>query len=209
MPAGVRTRVGGFVAGGVVVSAYRYALRHSWLTWGATREETTMALPGDELLEAADVVTTRAVTITTPPAAVWPWLVQMGPGRGGAYTYDWIENLFGLGMHSANEILPQFQDLAVGDTIRLGANGPTMRIEILTADRVMTSRSDDGSWAWILALLPTPGGTRLVSRNRIRTPSVTSRLAMILMVPASLIMERKMLVGIKRRAERHHARDRQ
>jgi len=70
-------------------------------------------MPGDDLLPDADLSSTRGITIDAPPSAVWPGLVQMGSGRGGAYTYDWIENLFGLGMHSADEILPQFQHLAV------------------------------------------------------------------------------------------------
>jgi hypothetical protein len=64
-------------------------------------------LPGDELLADAGLVTTRAITVNAPPEAIWPWLAQMGSGRGGAYTYDWIENLFDLNMHSANEILPE------------------------------------------------------------------------------------------------------
>jgi hypothetical protein len=72
-------------------------LRRPILTWGATSEEATSPLPGDELLEDADGVSTRAITIDAPAASVWPWLAQMGPSpRGGAYTYDWIENLFGL-----------------------------------------------------------------------------------------------------------------
>ncbi len=83
---------------------YRRLLRERTLNWGATAEEATWTLPGDELLVDPDIVATRAITIEAPPAAVWPWLVQMGPGRAGAYTYDWIENLFGLNMHSADRI---------------------------------------------------------------------------------------------------------
>ncbi|MBF6235457.1 SRPBCC family protein, partial [Nocardia farcinica] len=84
--------------------------------WGATATEAAAPMPGDELLAAPDLMTTRAVTIAAEPAAIWPWLVQFGPGRGGAYTYDWIENLFGLNMHSADHILPQFQHVSVGDS---------------------------------------------------------------------------------------------
>ena len=75
----------------------------------------TSSLPGDDLLAPADIVATRAIRIHAPPAAMRPWLVQMGPGRGGAYTYDWIENLFGLNMHSANRIVPEWQQIEVGD----------------------------------------------------------------------------------------------
>ncbi|MFL6040641.1 MAG: hypothetical protein ACJ740_04470 [Gaiellales bacterium] len=83
-------------------SAYRLGLRDRCLSWGATDEEVDRTMAGDELMPDPDVVATRAVTIDAPPSAVWPWLEQMGSGRGGAYTYDWIENLFGLGMHSAD-----------------------------------------------------------------------------------------------------------
>ncbi len=97
----------GAVAGAAAVrETYRRRLREPVLTWGATVEEAARRLPGDDLLEDADIVTTRAITIDAPPAAVWPWLLQMGSGRAGAYTYDWIENLFGLDMHSAHEIHP-------------------------------------------------------------------------------------------------------
>jgi hypothetical protein len=75
---------------------YRKFLRQPMLVWGATAEETAARLPGDELLEDADGVATRAITIDAPPSAVWPWIAQIGPSpRGGAYTYDWIENLLG------------------------------------------------------------------------------------------------------------------
>lgn len=88
-------------------------------------------LAGDELLEDADV--------TTPASDVWPWLAQMGPSpRGGAYTYDWIENLLGLDMHSVDEVLPEFQDPQVGDTIALGSN--RMRLERLEPERVLAWR---------------------------------------------------------------------
>jgi hypothetical protein len=162
-------------------------------------------LPGDELLATADIVSTRAVTIDAPPDAVWPWLVQMGSGRGGAYTYDWIENLFGLGMHSAREVLPQFQDVNVGDELQLGPNRPKMRVEVMEAVRVFTVRFEDGTWVWIFALFPDRQATRLVSRNRIATPnaSLPTRLFNpLFMEPASLVMERKMLLEIKKRAER-------
>ena len=95
-------------------------LRRPILTWGATSEEAASRLPGDELLEDADGVSTRAITIDAPEASVWPWLAQMGPSpRGGAYTYDWIENLLGLDMHSVDHVLPEFQHPQVGDTIAL------------------------------------------------------------------------------------------
>src|SRR6266496_750712 len=92
------------------VGALYPLLRRSILTWGATSEEAASRRPGDELLEDADGVSTRTITIDAPAASAWPWLAQMGPSpRGGAYTYDWIENLFGLDMHSVDRVLPEFQ----------------------------------------------------------------------------------------------------
>jgi len=163
-------------------------------------------MPGDDLLADPDVVSTRAISIDAPPSAIWPWLVQMGSGKGGVYTYDWIENLFGLHMHSTDEILPEFQNPTVGDVEQLGAKGPRLRIEVLDAERAMVIRSEDGNWVWAFGLYPMPNGrTRLVSRNRIATPGAShvSRLfTTLIMEPGSLIMERKMLLGIKQRAEK-------
>jgi hypothetical protein len=200
-------------AAGAVASAaaidrlYRTFLREWVLTWGATADEAARPLPGDELLEPADIVATRAIRIDAPPAAIWPWLVQMGPGRAGAYTYDWIENLFGLNMHSADRLHPEWQDLQVGDVLRSGANGPGMRVEILERERVLSNRSEAGDWVWTFVLEPENGSTRLLSRNRIamRGAAAGQRLGMLLMEPGSLVMERKMLLGIKQRAERLNA----
>ena len=131
-----------------------YPLWRRWcLTWGATGDEADGPLPGDELLAKPAIVTTRAVLVDAPPEAIWPWLVQMGPGRGGAYTYDWIENLFGLGMHSADTILPEFQDLKAGDAQRLGARGPVLRVAVLEPRRALVLRSDDEHWVWAFALV--------------------------------------------------------
>ena len=101
----LKTLAGAAAAGAFL---YRKLLRRPILTWGATAEEAAARLPGDELLEDADGVATRAITIEAPRSAVWPWIAQMGPSpRGGAYTYDWIENLLGLSMQSADRVLPE------------------------------------------------------------------------------------------------------
>jgi hypothetical protein len=180
-------------------AAYFGLLRRPVLTWGAG--DLTGPLPGDELLEDADGVATRAVWIDAPPSAVWPWIAQMGPApRGGAYTYDWIENLLGLNMHSADRVLPEFQHPAVGDEIGYGTN--RMRVERVEPERVLAWRSEDGNWVWTFVLREERGGTRLISRNRFRLPTLAARVGMLPMEPASLVMERKMLRGIKQRAER-------
>jgi hypothetical protein len=195
---------------GVIVSAvaierlYSRFLRAWVLTWGATVEEAARPLPGDDLLDGADIVATRAIGIDAPPSAIWPWLVQMGPGRAGAYTYDWIENLFGLNMHSADRIHPEWQNLRVGDVLRAREDRPGMRVEILDPERTLSNRSETGDWVWTFVLVPEDGSTRLISRNRIAMKGAAAgqRLGMLVMEPGSLVMERRMLLGLKRRVER-------
>ena len=168
---------------------------------GRHQGRSNARLPGDELLEDADGVATRAITIDAPASAVWPWIAQMGPSpRGGAYTYDWIENLLGLDMHSADRVLPDYQHPQVGDTLGYGKN--RMRFERVEPQRVLATRSEDGNWVWSFVLDEQDGRTRLISRNRFRLPSLIAKIGMVPMEPASLVMERKMLLGIKQRAER-------
>jgi hypothetical protein len=186
---------------GALTVVYRRFLRRRILDWGATDAEASARLPGDELLEDADGVATRAITIDAPAAAVWPWIAQMGPTpRGGAYTYDWIENLLGLDMHSADRVLPEFQDPHIGDGFGYGKN--RMRYERVEPGHVLSTRSVDGNWVWSFVLHEDGGRTRLISRNRFRLPRLKDRIGMASMEPASLLMERKMLRGIKERAER-------
>jgi hypothetical protein len=198
-----RAAAGAALAAGLGSLAYPLFFRRWCLTWGARPDEVSRMLSGDELLADAGIVSTRVITIDAPPAAVWPWLVQMGSGRGGVYTYDWIENLFGLNMHSSRQILPQFQDVKVGDELPLGPGRPAMQVAVFDAERTFTIRFADGTWVWIFALVAKDGRTRLISRNRIAAPrALPARLfSMLVMEPGSLIMERKMLLGIKQRVE--------
>jgi hypothetical protein len=202
----MRRVVAAALAVGAGAAAYRLVWRQRLLTWGATAAEAAAVMAGDDLLPDADIVSTRAVTISAPPGAIWPWLVQMGSGRGGAYTYDWIENLFGLGMHSADEVLEEFQNLKVGDAFPLGPNRPRMHVALLEPEHSLAFRFEDGNWVWMFAVEPAAdGAARLISRNRIRTttsPLPARLVGTYVMEPASLVMERKMLLGIKERAER-------
>ena len=122
-----RAAAGAALGAGLGALAYPIFFRRWCLTWGARPDEVSRKLPGDDLLADADIVSTRVITIDAPPAAIWPWLVQMGSGRGGVYTYDWIENLLGLNMHSARQILPQYQHIKVGDELPLGPGGRPCR----------------------------------------------------------------------------------
>ena len=187
---------------GAALGALAYARVRQWiLTWGATQAEAEGPLPGDELLPAADGASTRAIDIDAPPADVWPWVAQMGPSpRGGAYTYDWIENLLGLDMHSVGRVLPEYQNPEAGETIQLGSN--RMRLDLVDPQHALAWRSEVGNWLWTFVLVDRGGGrTRLLSRNRFRLRSLTARIAMLPMEPASLVMERRMLREIKRLSE--------
>ena len=199
------------IMGACALEVLTYPRWRGWCAhWGASRDETDRALPGDELLEQPDIVTTRGVDIDVPATSVWPWLIQMGPGRAGAYTYDWVENLAGIDMHSADELIPEFQNLEVGDCWKLGPRGAVLRVASVTPGSSIVLRSDDGNWVWAFVLVPETDRCRLLSRNRIQQPaSHAARAAMrYVMEPGSLVMERKMLLGVKERAERAERADR-
>lgn len=189
------------LAGVLAVAAlYRCGLRRRIVNWGANSAEAAGRLPGDELLASPDETTTRAIAIDAPPSAVWPWIAQMGPApRGGAYTYDWIENALGLDMHSSDEVLEQFQDPKVGEEISYGPN--SMRLALVETGRCLCWLSADGNWLWTFVLVEDGEGTRLISRNSFRLPNLAMRLGTVPMEIGSLVMERKMLQGIKARAE--------
>jgi hypothetical protein len=101
------------------VAAYLLVVRPWQLRWGATGEERGAALDGDDLIANPDLMATRAITVHAPAAQVWPWIAQLGQGRGGFYSYDTLENLVGCDIHSADRIVPQWQDLKVGDQVKL------------------------------------------------------------------------------------------
>ncbi len=192
---------GAAVAGAAML--YARVLRPWHMTWGATPEEAAGPVAGDGLMPDAGIVATRVVEIDAPPWAVWPWLVQMGPGRGGAYTYDWIERRLGVDISNVDRVVPELQGLKVGDELPMP--GYAMRVEVLDRERAMVVRSDNGAWVWSFELRPVAGDrTRLISRNRI-DPSrwaLRDRLGYPVMEPGSWVMERKMLLNIKRLAEK-------
>jgi glyoxylase-like metal-dependent hydrolase (beta-lactamase superfamily II) len=174
------------------------------LDWGASPEEVRRTLPGDLLLPAADLVATRAISIGGRPADVWPWLVQLGVGRAGAYSYDWLDRLFGLDMRSSRRIVPELQGLAVGDILPVANDGTGLRVRILERERVLGALTDDGTWAWTWVLESAGAGTRLLSRTRMlttRSSLVSRAVTWLALVPASWVMERRMLYGLRERVE--------
>lgn len=205
-------RVGTVAAlGGLTVALL--AARHVQQGWGATAAETDAVLPGDEILGPADLVATRAVTIKAPPQDVWPWVVQLGHDRAGFYSYDKLQTLAGLPVRNAEEIVPEWQDTAVGDLVRLH---PDLGLRVARVDPdaalVLHGAAPDGEelvvvppydFSWAFVLRPGPRGTtRLLVRERYayREP-MAAPLAEGSQV-ASFIMTERMLRGIKERAER-------
>ena len=108
------------VVGLTAVAAAGILVARRWqLRWGATVEESGEILPGDDLISDPDLAATRAITVGAAAGQVWPWIAQLGQGRGGFYSYDFLENLAGCDIHSADQIVPGWQDVGVGDQIRL------------------------------------------------------------------------------------------
>lgn len=174
-------------------------------TWGASALELTRPMRGDPAIGAPRYSATLGVTIRARPEHIWPWLVQIGCGRGGLYSYDWLDRLFGfLDGPSAERILPEWQQLKVGDVIPVGS-GPGFPVAAIEPLRtlVLGGEADGVQWTWELALYPLDDRrTRLVSRNRVSSrASLGSALLLLAIEPAAFIMTRKMLLGIKRRSE--------
>jgi ferredoxin len=183
--------------------------------WGASHREQASQLPGDELVAEPAGVTTLAVTIDAPSAKAWRWLVQIGQDRGGLYSYDWLENFFGLHMHSAGEIRDEWQSLVPGDQVRLVPRGwlglrDGLALPVAQVDPgraiVLREQPPQQPWdaVWSFHVVPLGAGRcRLISRSRSARAHGAGRLATPLMEPVTLMMTRKMLLGIKQRAEQH------
>ena len=184
---------------------YWFPTRRWMSRWGATPADLSRAMAGDRLLVDPTYSGTMAVSVDAPPEDIWPWLVQIGYQRGGLYSYDWLDRLFGyLDRPSATRILPEFQHLAVGDEIPLG-RGPSWPVAFVDPRRalVLDMRNMGGfDWVWQFGLSTVDEKrTRLVSRSCVRTHTAWARLLTYAIEPAGFIMTRRMLLGIKERAE--------
>lgn len=212
--------VGAFQVGAVLVAA---PLLRGWYNrWGATPAEVQQAMPGDELVPDPLLGYTRAITIQAPVECVWPWVIQLGQGRGGFYSYDGLENIARCDIHSANRILPDLQHPQIGDLVRLGPKGyPCFAIAAIETNRTLALLSADpqsgqpvayraqaekgysiATWQFVLQ----PSGarlTRLLVRQRL---ACSPDLAWVwrLTEPVGFVMERKMMLGIRQRAEWNH-----
>lgn len=182
-------------------------------SWGATSADLGTGWPGDELVPDAGFVWTNAVTVDRSAAEVWPWVTQLGQGRGGLYSYDWLENAIGCGVHSLDHIKPELQGpLSVGDQVirmtRYAPYNPVARYDpghalVLGGVKDTTSQLQEGrpSSTWAFVVEPVDRNrSRLVVRSRGR--GLVARLQ----GPVQFVMQRKMMLGIKQRAEHAHGR---
>lgn len=181
-----------------------------WMAnWGATSIEASWRLPGDEVLPDATTFATKAITINAPPEKVWPWIAQMGVGRAGMYSYDWIDALIGSGDavdgHSADRIHPELQDRAVGDRMVLHPpSGLAYTVAAVKAPRLIVYEGKSpGPLTWTFYLLPNDDGTRLITRWR-GTPAtdISGQVAGAIFGTMDFVMEQKMLRRIKELVER-------
>jgi hypothetical protein len=191
------------IAGCIVTSP----LTRPWYSkWGATETEVSMSLPGDDQVPNPVLESTRAITIQAPSAEIWPWLVQMGQGRGGLYSYERLENLVGCDMHNADRIIPEHQHLDVGDKVRLVPEGrdPYFVVSAIEPGRAIILGGDDPPTTWAFVLEPVDDiTTRLIVRWRQDYESTFGNVLgwRVFTDPITFVMERKLLQGIKARAE--------
>ena len=195
----VRASIACLVFSVLLASTLWFVYRPWALTWGSTDEEIARHMPGDEILGQPTFNATRAVTIEATPEEIWPWLVQIGYRRAGFYSYDRLDN---DGIPSSERLLPQYQNLKVGDLIPLTKTA-NVRVTELEPPRSMVLLFEvDGTWSnatWVWGIYPEEASrTRLVTRLRVNARGVRSRIFLDL---GEIIMMRKCMLGIKRRAE--------
>lgn len=179
----------------------------SWRRWGATDAEVKRTLPGDELVPHPKGGFTQAITIRSPRDRVWPWVGQIGQGRGGFYSYDFLENLIGCNIHSADEIVPAYQHDEKSEGLRLHPKMPPVPFLAIEPNRTLLFGGkwyEDAPTIWVLAVDEVnESTTRLIARWVFDfKPGLGNTLRYKAFVePVSLVMGRKMLLGIKKRVE--------
>jgi hypothetical protein len=194
----------GDVVAGVPLFVGAPLVRNRHVRWGATDAEVEGQMPGDEIVPVTSFCATRAITIDAPPEVVWPWIVQVGFGRAGFYSYDILDN---LGRPSADCVLPECQQLQVGDWVPMASkvNETTaFKITAFEPNEWLLWDKPDSTWAWKLIRLD-GGRTRLIARLKQyydwKSPGGTI-LTVILAEFGDFAMMRKMLLGLKARAEK-------
>jgi hypothetical protein len=204
-----RRYVAGVSAIAVAAATYILFARPWHLRWGASAHECDASLPGDDLIVRPDLTATRAITVRASAGQVWPWIAQLGQGRGGFYSYDFLENLAGCDIHSADRIVPRWQDIKVGDEVKL-APAVGLGVAALAPGRSLVLRGGipvgntpppyDFTWAWVLRDEP-DGTSRLLVRERYAYTRPWARFLVEPVEAVSFVMSQKMLRGIRDRAE--------
>ncbi len=193
----LRRALGGLALALIVAVLGYLLLRPTLLRWGATDTEVASAMPGD----LDGLRWTRAVAIDAAPESVWPYLVQWGQGRGGWYSYDWLEDLLGFDIHSASRILPEHQNPAIGDPICLARGVCFLNITVIEPERVLVFQGIDPNgvtfWSFALGLTPIDAShTRLVLRESF-APGALPDVALHALEVADVVMEQKTLDTLK------------
>ena len=186
----------------LVTAAYLLYVRPSQLRWGAFDEEIERPMPGDEIVKRPTFDATRAITIRARPQEIWPWIMQVGMTRAGWYSYDLLDN---LGRPSAQRILPQLQNPKIGDVIPMSPDGKQgLYVKDFEWDRWMLWWDGKGRSSWAWGFYPVDEArTRLITRVRTRYKWLSPWILFDMLVEfTDIIMMRKMLLGIKERAER-------
>jgi hypothetical protein len=196
------------IAAVAVLAAVGIARRRQ-LRWGATGAEVRRPLTGDDLVADPDLTSTRAIGIRAGVDDVWPWLVQLGQGRGGLYSYDRLENLVGCDIHSADAVNPDWQHLEVGDTVRLAPEF-ALTVAVIQAPHTLvlkggflpglTTSPYDFTWTFHLASV-SPSETRFLVRERYSYLRWWARLIIEPVSVISFVMSHRMLNGLRDRAE--------
>ena len=198
-------KVLGILAGLVVVAVAVIAVLTPWMDrWGATDEEIAATFPGDELLAQPASFVNRAITIHAAPEQIYPWIVQLDATRGGWYSYTWLEAMLNCRMVNADRIHPEWQDLKVGDEVKMcpkqPAPPPYIVAQIHLNQAIVMGHKENGQWVDLYQFVIVPqqdGTTRLILRTR--TNAVGGFWTVI--HPGVFIMERGLLLGVKARAE--------
>ncbi|MGE3820372.1 MAG: hypothetical protein AB7I30_13240 [Isosphaeraceae bacterium] len=218
MNAGLTWGLGIVLVLAVLIALYVYVIRPWHMSWGATAEEVARPLPDDGMVPHPKARATHGVTLPAPAAEVWPWLAQIGQGRGGFYSYDWLENLFGCDIHNVDRIVPEFQDLKKGDGIKLHPKAPALSVVTLDPPHALVicggkdlqpDQPDDPSflqlhrlraYTWAFVLEDQPDGTsRFLARVHADwAPGLVNFFRYRLFLePAHSIMQRKMNLGLR------------
>lgn len=178
-----------------VTAALGTRLLHATRNWGATHGEVARVLPGDELVPGPAEQTTLAVTVEAPAEEVWPWLVQIGAGRGGLYSYDRLEDLVGLGIHSADRIHEEWQDRKPGEELTIFPGYATTLGAVDPPHALLIE-----NWGAYVIEAQGADTCRLIARSHAARGLAGLAYVLLIELPHA-VMERRMLLGIKRRAE--------